>query len=115
MALREARDKLKPRGAWTTDSFARTRDGNPIGPKSANAVCFCAYGAIKAVAPSLLVEREAAKLLAMAIEGDQIVEVHRDHADALGTIFEYNDCLKSKQPILRRFDKAVALAEELAS
>lgn len=41
-----AADLIEPEGAWTQGAFARTKDGEPIGPLEAPATCWCLYGAI---------------------------------------------------------------------
>ena len=48
--LRAAREKIAVPERWTQGTFARQKEGNPIGPLEPNAVCWCALGAVIAVA-----------------------------------------------------------------
>lgn len=44
--LERAAALIEQPGKWTQGAFARAANGNPIGPLSPNATCWCAYGAI---------------------------------------------------------------------
>lgn len=47
--LRAARAKIATPERWTQDSYARSKYGYPIASEAAQAVCWCGFGAIRAV------------------------------------------------------------------
>ncbi len=48
-ALIAARAKIEKPENWTQDFLARSAKGRKVSPRSANAVCWCAMGALEAV------------------------------------------------------------------
>lgn len=46
--LRAARERISDPERWTTEAYARDRDGSGTEPQQADAVCWCAVGAFLA-------------------------------------------------------------------
>ena len=51
-ALKRARELISDRSKWTQGVMARDADGNPVLPEDSSATCWCATGALRAVAPT---------------------------------------------------------------
>lgn len=47
--LSEVRELLSDKSRWTKGSYARDKDGQPVGVRSRKAVCWCLEGAIRKV------------------------------------------------------------------
>ncbi len=62
-ALIEARKLLNAKSRWTQGAFAKTKEGNVIGPNTNNAACFCSLGALYHVAPTAPKARNKAEIL----------------------------------------------------
>ena len=93
--LRAARKLIEKPEAWTQRVFARDIRGKPTDARSKDAVCWCMTGAVIRVGgdhhgPELSFLRKAVK----------------------GIPEQYNDdSLRSHAQVLKRFDRAIALAE----
>lgn len=97
--LREARALIEAPERWTTGALARHVNDNPIGPREANAACWCALGAVQrftADGSDEQVEAVAYLQCAAAADGDWIVYIN-DHV--------------GHDAVLRMYDRAIALAE----
>lgn len=91
-----ARKLIKPKGAWTQNTYARGRTGRPVSIDSPRAVCFCAEGAVQRTA-------EAASL--------GVYKICCEYLDAevrLG-ILNFNDDIDRKQSeVVAIFTRAIA-------
>lgn len=87
--LRAAREKIADPKTWTHGVFARADNGEPVPARSPRAVCWCAEGALRAVANTQPDEYQAWRLLAVAAyrigNGLQPYQVNDagNHADVL--------------------------------
>lgn len=95
--LRAARGLLADPDRWTTKAYARAKDGRLARPEGAEAVCWCAFGALAKVGsnewshPGGLLRRSARALFNDLPTG---VNDQRGHAD-----------------VLAMYDRAIELAE----
>lgn len=93
--LKGAREILSDPEKWTTHVSAQNGLGDPVPPLSANAVCWCAVGAIQKVAG----ERD---------DNDTIYDLVFDAIQAVETrpIYIVND-FEGREATLAVFDKAI--------
>jgi hypothetical protein len=102
--LQAARAKIERAEHWTKGAAARTSyRGNPIGPKTSGAICWCTLGAISAVTDTAADANAA--LLALAEAAGIYVEFIPDWNDDDGTRHEH---------VIAAFDRAIAKAKETA-
>jgi hypothetical protein len=102
--LRAARARIEREEHWTKGAFARVdpndlRTISAIGPRDPQAVCWCAAGAIRAVAPAHDGWDKAEVFLERAIDPTLRIGVG-----------QFNDNA-SHGMVLAAFDRAIALAE----
>lgn len=100
--LRAARLKLSDRSRWTTAFLARNANGERVSCRSPEAVCFCAYGALKAETPGPTDECWVAEsfLESAATEVDPMTNGPADINDNLGY-----------EAVIKMYDIAIAKAE----
>ena len=105
--LRAAKHRISDPDRWTQCAFARTGGdgGNPIGPSSGSADCWCARGAIYAEvapsAPSSPLAREAEGFLR-----DAAPPPPHDEAEPIAYLNDEG----THDEVLDLFDRAIALA-----
>ena len=92
--LRAARELICAPERWTQGVLARNAKGNAVKPVSRNATCWCAYGAITRIQESW--SWPPFEFLDQAMDSP---------------IAKFNDHHPHRE-VLRRFDKAIALAEQ---
>jgi len=91
-----ARKLITPREKWTQRVNARDKFGRYTYPLNADAVCFCAQGAIARIAGGM---GNPAKISAMVVLGSVIK----------GDVTTFNDAPKrTHRQILAAFDRAIA-------
>jgi len=88
--IRQARNRIADKKHWTTGALARDAYGHRVGPKSDEAVCWCALGALRRGAKEASDVSRACVLLG--------------HSSAW--LSEINDRL-GHQAVLDMFDKAI--------
>ncbi len=103
-----ARKKIERPECWTKGAYARRADGTYVGDSginedgfiSADAVCFCALGACRAVSGSLTDESPAARQIRDALGGRQY------------DLSAFNDApTTTHADVLALFDRAIAACE----
>jgi hypothetical protein len=99
--LRAAREKISNPEHWTTQDFAKDSSGMPVRWSSDRAVCWCALGAIRASAPSVLEAFSAEDVLDKAV---------RFVSPATDGVPELNDQV-GHAAVMQAFDTAIAKAE----
>lgn len=107
--LERAKAKLSTVG-WTRYAFARNSMGMWVDSGSALATCYCALGAIDAVAMergSLLMNVRLPAIIVLAnvisgIEGDPYRQRNYPYI-----VSQFNDEQSNKEPVLAMFDKAI--------
>lgn len=116
--LREARNILSKRGAWTTKVMARDANNERTTPDSPSAVCFCAMGAVRRAAYTLaprMVFTESEEFFyrvwtLLTARGKQ--EWARRHRSRF-VLTDWND-MKSrrKEHVISLFDRVIAEQQE---
>ena len=98
--IKACKAKISTPAQWTTSSFARTKDGFPVMPRSKEAVCFCSLGAIENVYLfNSLPYRIVKSRLEVALDG---------------RITAFNDT-HTHEEVMSVWDKAIATAEATES
>lgn len=98
--LKHARGLLAKRGGWTKDVYARDKKGEKVSLRGSDAICFCADGALMRSDFDLKAD-DAAFGIAYAT----LSEV-TDH-----NIVLFNDRQRTKTPVLKAFNRAIAKLE----
>lgn len=105
--LKYARTLLAKRGGWTQGVLARDSSGQEVPYESNDAVCFCASGAVHRamhVLQDFGFNQSAWDALKASLpEFKQKTNHH--------VVVEFNDRQKSKAPVIRAFDRAIAKLE----
>lgn len=103
--LKRAAQVIAEPERWCKSQMARNSDGNPVEPESPNAVCFCAFGAI----------RRAYLELDMVVEASclRLVESEAMRLAAPGGFgfLHFNDKSTHKE-VLEMFETAIDYVEE---
>lgn len=98
--LRAARQKISDPTHWTTDSYARSKSGESVDSDSTRAVCWCALGAIFAVAghrePAMHVAKEELYNAVSVLGGDGVAAINDE---------------RGHEAVLQMYDIAIAAAE----
>lgn len=95
--LRAARDQIEDPKNWTQGAFARDANGNEVMSYSDEAVCWCAYGAIrKQTGKAISAESALLSDTAQRMRRKELVSI--------------ND-FEGHASVLRVFDAAIAAAE----
>lgn len=95
--LSAAADLIAPEGAWTQRVLARHRNGNPIGPHTPNAACWCSIGALDRSSGSYCDYVSALRALQKAV-GKEDVAAWNDHPE------------RTQAQVVAAFRKAAELA-----
>ena len=99
--LRRAKAKIPTPETWTRGEFARDLGGKVVGGASAHAVCWCAYGAIQAVAHESTLREDAEDAIASQVPS--------------GYVADFNDAPETTHAdVLAAFDRAIAAEESAA-
>jgi hypothetical protein len=98
--LKYARALLARRGGWTKGVYARNKKGEKVPLRGPDAICFCADGSLMRSDFDLKGDNTAYGVAYAALS-----EV-ADHDIVL-----FNDAQKSKTPVVRAFDQAIAKLE----
>jgi len=97
--LRQARELLADPKRWTQGTGARAGDGLATGVHSANAICWCAWGALVYVHTDLNSLSDSLDLIA-TIVGESEVSSWNDAPE------------RTHEEVLAAFDRAIELAGE---
>lgn len=98
--LRAARDMISDPKNWTRHQNARDAAGNPVLAWSADAVCWCSYGAVEAADPKYSTTCDPDDFLHSAVD---------EKCPGLG-VAEFNDSAEHAD-VLAVFDRAIEIAE----
>ena len=97
--LTSAREKISDESRWTTEAYARSRDGRIVSWSAPDAVCWCAQGAVRSETDGIDINPglSAIGALCLALPG-------------LTLLSEFNDSCTHAE-VLALFDKAIADAQ----
>lgn len=98
--LKYARALLARRGGWTKGDYAKDKNGAAIDPRELEAHSFCAYGARIRATHDLNSSQSPTYRATNALD-----------AAAGKDIVDFNDAQRSKGPVLKAFDRAIAKLE----
>lgn len=99
-----ARDFRTDNSRWTQGSFAKAKDGLPVGPRHPAATCFCLAGAIKVRIPAETIYDDNLRSRTYGAFNDA-VEGDRDSGDFI----DWNDVLGRKvTEVIELCDKVAA-------
>lgn len=94
-ALKRARELISDRSKWTQGVMARDADGKPVLPEDSSAACWCATGALRAVAPTSEVRLAALARLAVSSRVDDPATVN-DRLGYTATLKMFDDAIAAE-------------------
>lgn len=106
--LIKARELISKPENWIQGAVARNKYGVSTQAISPDAVCWCAVGALGAVACEYVIFNKTAHILEYAIQ-TQFPKV--DGRPTTISIEEFNDYFATHEKILETFDRAIELAD----
>lgn len=107
--LTEARKLIEDPNNWTQGQFARGQDGYWLPPKSADAVCFCAVGAVERVVTGhCFLGLSAIVALGLQTGAENALKGHSMFARY--AVVKFND-RNNHDAVLALFDRAIADAK----